>query len=279
VLLDFFAKRKTVPPYEMFSLQHFILVSVFAFIIFEALRLSKNCTKEQVTSITKKCAAILWSLEFIKITFVISTGNLAYPGRYLPLYFCSIPLYCSLFSSFGKGKLKRVGDVFLTVGGIIGGGCYMISPSTTAGVYPMFHLITTQSFILHSIMIYLSLLYIKTGYCKLKLGDWKYYALTVTAMCAIAYGVNSKLGTNLMFVSKNFKGSAVEILFNMNPSNFPINITLIQAIPPFFAVYGVVKALENTGLLHRHTAKEKRDICSSDAESAYCEESNKLLTK
>lgn len=240
----FFAKSGTVEPYKIFSSSHFILIFISAFLIVCALWRNRHANEKMVLYVTRHCAVLLWILEFMKIAFNILAGNGNNPNTYIPLYFCSIPLYCSVMSGWGSGKVKRVGDVFMTVGGMVGGVAYLISPNTTAGQYQAFHFITMQSFVLHSIMIFLSSLYVITGYHKLIQSDWKYYALTIVTMCITALTVNYFLDSNLMFLSKNFPGTPVEVLYNFSPVFFPFWMTFIQAIPPFIVIYALVSLLK-----------------------------------
>ncbi len=237
----FFAKSGEFAAYQLYTSSHFVMVLISTVAIITSLFLSGFSRKLNIIKITRFCACLLWGLEIVKIIFNLAIGNAGQPNAYVPLYFCSIPLYASLMSGWGRKTAKKIGDVFLVVGGMVGGVAYLLSPNTTAGIYPALHFITMQSYLLHSIMIYLSLLYILSGYYKLKLSDWRYYALTVTVMCAVAYVVNIFLGSNLMFVSRNFPGTIIEVVYRLNPNCFPILMTFIQAIPPFFVVYCLLR--------------------------------------
>lgn len=237
----FFAKSGTFEPYRMYTAEHLIMAMICFCVLAVALCFGRRANGQKVLIITRVCSCLLWMLEIIKIVFNIFSGNLEHPNSYIPLYFCSIPLYCSIMSGWGKGRIKRIGDVFLTVGGIVGGMAYILSPNTTAGIYPSFHFITFQSYILHCIMIYLSALYVITDYCKPKMRDIRYYALTVTTVCITAYIVNCFLESNLMFVSRNFPGTVMELIYNFSPTLFPFIMTFVQAVPPYLVVYGLIK--------------------------------------
>lgn len=185
--------------------------------------------------------ALMWGLEIAKILFNLVSGNVKSLNSYIPFYFCSMPLYFGIFSGFGKGTVKRIGDVFLVVGGIVGGVMYILSPTTTAGMYPAFHFITVRSFIHHAIMVYIGLLMIITNYVSLKFCDFKIYAITVVIIFTIAHTLNAFLGTNLMFVTRTSPGTVVDIVYNISPEFFPLLMTLIHATLPFLTVYGGTK--------------------------------------
>lgn len=241
VLERLFAKSGTYPSYEMFSASHFGFLLICSVLIITALRFSHNMNKKSVLKTVRICTVILWAFEISKIIFNFRVGNGDSPNNYIPLYFCSITLYCGILSSCAKGTLKRIGDVFLMIGGIVGGVAYILSPCTTAGMYPAIHFITIQSYVHHSIMIYLGILFITTNYIDLKKKDVIYYASTVVVMSIIAYIVNIFLDTNLMFVSKTYPGTIVEVVYNMSPRLFPLMMTFWQAIPPFVVIYWIVK--------------------------------------
>ena len=245
ILKRFFASGSEINPYRMFTGAHLFILAVCTFFIGVLYRRTRHNDRNYVLRIIRICSGVLWAMEIIKIVFELYAGNGGNPNKYIPLYYCSITLYCSLLSGYARGILKRVGDVFLVVGGIVGGIGYMVSPVTTSGVYPVFHFITVQSFVYHSIMIYLSILLITSGYVKLEYRDLKLYASTIVVMSIVAYNINKYLGTNLMFVSKNYPGTAIEVLYNVNPTFFSLNITLIQAVPPFWVVYSLVKFYKN----------------------------------
>ena len=143
--------------------------------------------------------------------------------------------------SFAKGEIQRIGDVFLATGGIIGGIVFILYPSTSLPAYPMFHMVSLHSFFFHGTMIYLGLLINKTHYIDLKASDIKYFAALVGTICVLAYIVNKIFGSNLMFISQNFPGMPIEIIYNATGPLFTLVMSLGQMTLPFYIVYGIVK--------------------------------------
>ena len=187
-------------------------------------------------SAIKRCTRVMWILELIMISFKISTGGKRNLNNYVPLYYCSLLLYAGLLSSFAKGKLKRIGDVFLATGGIIGGIVFMILPTTSLPAYPMLHIVSLHSFLYHGTMVYLGLLINITHYIELHLSDIKYYATLVGIVCILAYIINKIFDSNLMFISKNFQGTPLEILYNITGPFFTIIMSVAQMTLPFYIV-------------------------------------------
>ena len=228
----------------IFTKGHMVLFTFMVIGILIALYYTNKKSKEEVQQIIKNCTIFLWILEIIKILFNILIGNINNPNSYVPLYYCSLILYAGLFSSFSKGMLKRVGDIFIATGGIVAGIWFTLAPLTSLTVYPVFHYISIQSFILHGTMIYLGLLVNITHYVEYGKKDFKYYFWLIIIIGILAYIVNLILDTNLMFVSKNYPGTPIEFLYNLFGRLYPAFAILSQAILPFFVILGIK---ENAG--------------------------------
>ena len=225
----------------IFTIKHFILIAVTLIAIIIALRYT---VKKDVKKIIKNCTIFVWVLEAIIIAFKISTGGIGHVNNWVPLYYCSLLLYAGGPSSFGKGKLKRVGDVFLATGAIAGGIIFIVFPYTSLPTYPMLHLVSIHSFVYHGIMLYLGLLVNITNYVELEKKDIVYYFSLVSIVCIMAYIVNNIFDSNLMFISQNFPGMPLEILYNWAGKYYTLVTILAQAILPFYTIYGLKKLIE-----------------------------------
>ncbi len=237
----FFAKAGEYEPCGMFTMQHFELIIITILGIVFALKNTLNKTKEEIKEIIKRCTIIMWGLEIIMIIFKLCTGDVRNLNNYVPLYYCSLLLYAGLLSSFGKGTIKRIGDVFLATGGIIGGVVFIILPTTSLPSYPMLHIVSLHSFLFHGTMIYLGLLINITNYIELKATDIKYFSILVGCICVLAYIINKKFGSNLMFISQNFPGMPIEIIYNITGKYYTLVMSLAQMTLPFYIVYGVLQ--------------------------------------
>ena len=242
----FFARPGEYEPCGIFTIKHFILILIT--LVGVVIALKKTINKKDVKKIIKKCTIFVWIFEVIIIAFKIAINGTKNPNQYVPLYYCSILLYAGGLSSFAKEKLKRVGDVFLAVGGIAGGIIFLFYPSTSLPTYPMFHLVSMYSFMYHGIMLYLGLLVHITGYIKLEKTDIKYYASLVGIICCLAYAVNTIFGSNLMFISKDFPGTFISLIYNFTGEFFTIFMILAQMFLPFYTMYGIVKFIKSRRL-------------------------------
>lgn len=227
----------------IFTKGHFVLMAITITGIFLALKQSCKKSKEEVYRRIKRITIVMCVLESLKIIYNIKQNSIYAVNTYLPLYYCSILLYAGLLSSFGKGMLKRVGDVSLATGAVIGGIVFLIYPSTSLPVYPAFHIVSIYSFLFHGVMIYVGIFINKTKYIELKIGDVKYFASLIGIMCIIALGVNHICNSNLMFISNNFPGNPIEILYRITNGGVLYHLIMIitQMTIPFYISYYVIK--------------------------------------
>ena len=259
-----FRSAEEVTPCGMFSIEHFIMLGITAFCIAIALKYTKNMEKENVKKLIQRSTIILWILEIIKIIFNIINYGINEVNKYVPLYFCSLILYAGIFSGFCKGVLKKIGDVFLSTGGIIAGLIFLISPLTSLTTYPAIHFISIHSFILHGTMVYIGLLMLITGYTTIEKGDIKYYSAIILVISGVAYIVNLIFDSNLMFISQNYPGTFIEIIYNITGPIFPIFMVAAQATMPFYVVYGIYRLATK-----KIKANSKEDIKEEEKEEVY----------
>lgn len=244
-----FKNASEVTPCGMFSKEHFVLLAITTFCIVIALKYTKNMKKESVKKLIQNITIILWVLEIIKIIYNIINYGFIAVNKYIPLYFCSLILYAGIFSGFCKGVIKKTGDVFLSTGGIVAGLVFLISPLTSLTAYPATHFISLHSFILHGTMVYIGILMILTKYVTIEKNDIIYYSSLIVAISIIAYIVNLICDSNLMFISQNYPGTFIEIIYNVTGKLFPIVMVAVQAILPFYIVYGIyIKIKDKIGI-------------------------------
>ena len=184
---------------------------------------------------------MLLFMEIFIIIFKLCTGDPRNVNNYVPLYYCSILLYAGTLSSCAKGKIKRMGDVFLATGGIIGGIVFILLPTTSLPAYPALHIVSLHSFLYHGIMVYLGLLVNITHYIEVVASDAVYFATLIGIICILAQIVNKIFDSNLMFISKDFPGTPITIIYKLTGKHFTAFMEIAQMFLPFYAVYGILK--------------------------------------
>lgn len=238
-----FAEMGEYEPCGIFTKGHFALITITIMGIFISLKYSINKTKQDIYNIIKWLTISVLVMEILKIIYNIKHNSIYDVNTYVPLYYCSILLYAGALSSFGKGTLKRIGDVTLGAGVAIGGIVFIIYPSTSLPIYPVFHILSIHSFLFHGIMIYLGILVNKTKYIELKKEDIKYFASLIGMMCIIALIINHFFNGNLMFISNNFPNNPIEILYKITNGGalYILIMIAVQMTIPFYVSYYVVK--------------------------------------
>lgn len=240
-----FADAGYYKPCGIFTKGHLSLAVITIACIFIALKYSNMKSKEEVHKTIKILTITMCILEIIKIAYNIIKNSIHAVNTYMPLYYCSMLLYAGLLSSFGKNKLKRIGDVSLASGAIIGGMVFIIYPSTSLPIYPVFHFLSIHSFLFHGIMIYLGILINKTNYINLKKEDIKYFAALIGTMSIVALIVNKLFNGNLMFISNNFPGTPIEILYKITNGGIIYSFIMIiaQMTMPFYISYYLINKI------------------------------------
>ena len=134
-----------------------------------------------------------------------------------------------------------MGDVFLATGGIIGGIVFILLPTTSLPAYPALHIVSLHSFLYHGIMVYLGLLVNITHYIEVVANDAVYFAILIGIICILAQIVNKIFDSNLMFISKDFPGTPITIIYKLTGKHFTAFMEIAQMFLPFYAVYGILK--------------------------------------
>lgn len=258
----FFAPPDVYKPSGLFGVAHCVLLLITALLIALGLYASRTLTPRGVRRVIRVSTAALWVLEAGKIAFVLGVVGTRNPNEYVPLYYCSITLYAGALSSLCSGFWRRVGDIFLATGGVVGGAVFLLVPLTSLTRYPAFHFIAWHSFFLHGLMVYLGLLILVRGVYRARKEDILYCAGIVSAACFAAALFNALYDrahpdipvANLMFISKDFPGTPISLLYHLCGPLYPTVVWLGQAILPFLIVCGLQGAL----LARRHRRSEEK---------------------
>ena len=243
----FFARAGKYEACGLFSGGHLGLVIISILGICLALKKTINKNKDEVLKIIRVLTVCVWILEVCKICFNLQYFKIYNVKEWIPLYYCSILLYAGFLSSFTKGGLKRAGDVFLATGSIVGGATFIVFPTTSLPTYPAFHFISLHSFFFHSTMIYLCLLVNFTHYIELERRDILYYAALVGTVCLAALIVNIKFNSNLMFISKNFPHTPIELIYNVTGKWFTPLMVIGQMTVPYYAMNLLISLSQRKG--------------------------------
>ena len=159
LLNQFLAPRKVYNPCGMFTYGHIVLLVIAMLILSILLLNSRKITKSQIKNLTKVLSVFITILEAIKIYFNFYYGY-TWINAWFPMSYCSLFIYALWLSGYGKGKYKKMGEVFIAGVAIVAGGTYLLIPSTSLTMYPMWHYLCMYSMLFHTLMVYMGILYL-----------------------------------------------------------------------------------------------------------------------
>ena len=147
-----FAAAGEYEPCGLFTIDHLKLIIITILGIIIALKKTAKKTKEEIKHIIKRCTITTWIFEILIISFKLGTGSIRDVNNYVPLYYCSLLLYAGALASYAKGKLQRIGKIFLAVGGIAGGLIFIIPTIITTIILILLELTRLSNFPRHGLL-------------------------------------------------------------------------------------------------------------------------------
>lgn len=241
---QFFLDGFKQKPVGMFTLTHIITLIIFLILIGITIYLLKNISVKNLEKLTKITAVIFVCLELIKIICTLVKKDYVL-DHYLPLYFCSMFIYALILSGFCKGIFQKMGIAFIASGGIIAGFSFLIFPTTSFMSYPLLHYFSLHSYIYHSMMIILGVLYLLKGKYLFSKKEMIYYLIFCLFFSLIAVGLNIIYDTNFMFYHYA-ANIPVKLLVTLSDS-IPILYTIMMVIGcicgPYFIVMVIYKII------------------------------------
>ena len=182
--------------------------------------------------------------EVAKVLWGIAVHRYTNYANFLPLWFCSLFVPAAVIAGVCKGKMRRLALSFMFYGGIIGGIAYLIFPATSLYKFPLFHFISVHSMLYHSVMIYSGIMIVLKGCFVPSAKDFLPYFAFTTAACVLAYIVNVKFGTNLMFLNRTSNNVILKAVMRLTGRWYPAAVTLGQNIGSFAVSYGIYRVVK-----------------------------------
>lgn len=258
ILNQFWAPRYIYEPTGMLTSRHMILLIISMVILSLLIYFSRKMTGVQVKKMTKCMAIFITVLEGVKIFFNFYRGY-TWINTWLPISFCSIFIYALWLSGYGKGKWKQTGDAFIAGVSIVAGATYLIFPSTSLTIYPIWHYLCMYSMLFHTLMVYMGILYLFKLEISLDKSKFNKFAKLYCFFAVIAIILNTSFGSNLMLLKKPFKIPVpfLHELFASAPWLYTIVVFLVYLYVPYcITVY-----------LYRLITRNKNEKLINDNES------------
>lgn len=231
----FWAPRDAFEPVGMFTQGHMFLLLICLGILGMLIYSSRNITEERIQKITKILAVVMITLEGIKICYSFYWGY-TWLSAWFPIAYCSIFMYALILRGYGKEKWRKIGEAFLAGGCIIGGTAFLLFPSTSLMMYPVFHYQCLYSMFFHTLMIYIGIMYIWRMDIQFDKSGYKAYCKIYLFFSIIAVILNTLYDSNLMLLKKPFKIPVpfVHKLFTDAPWLYTIFVFLVYLVGPYW---------------------------------------------
>lgn len=242
----FFSPRGEGIPCGMFTLPHLLVLLLCIISIIIGVKYTLKIKNENIYKIIKAIAIVVVILEIIKIYYNFHYGY-TYLDAWFPLAFCSLFIYSIIMVGFFKGKIREMGMSFLVGGGILAGIAFLIFPTTSLMMHPIYHYLSIHSMLFHSLMAYLGIVcYLKKMFVFNKKGYLSYIIFCLIFMiCALI--INKIYDCNMMFLKEPFN-LPIPLLQTINrelPFLYKIIIMLLYLVIPYGIMYLVDKIRNN----------------------------------
>lgn len=236
----------------LFSIDHLIFTVLAILTVALLLIFTHKMTNEKIEKMTKILFFAVTILEILKIIWNVTLRSDKSPNNWVPLYFCSLFIYALGMVSFGKGKIKEIGVLWIVYGQIIGALAFILYPSSSLEIQPLIHVLSIHSWIYHVISLYIGLLFIITNYYKTYDGkehnetlrhDFLYYFVSIMAVELLVYIFNLICHTNLMFLNEPGVVPILELVVRVFGYFYPLIIAIVQASGTFLGGFLFVKLI------------------------------------
>ena len=230
-----FAPRDSAlyPPCGMFTVGHFVTLALVLLLVAVGWYFCRRVTTDKLCLMTKYTAITVTALEAIKIAYNLGYGY-THLDAWLPLSFCSLFIYATWLAGFGKGIWEKLGKGFLVGGCPTAGFLFLIFPTTSLQMHPIYHYLCIYSMIYHGAMLWLGGLYLSKQTDVLTFKPLIYYASFFAAFAIPSIVLNSVANCNMMFLREPFN---IPLKFVENIYNFSHPLYTISIFIAYLACY------------------------------------------
>ena len=202
MLKDFLSPEDFVnyPPCGMFTLGHIISFVVCMILMVSLLYISYKKKNLNIKKIIKVTSVVLLVLEILKTVYHVYYSYLKLE-QIIPLSYCSLFIYAMLMSGFGKGKVEKIGNCFISGGCIVAGFAFLIFPTTSLMLHPLFHALSIHSMLYHTTMVFFGILLLLKKVENISFKNFVYYSIFTVSFLVLTIILNVSFDGNLMFIN------------------------------------------------------------------------------
>ncbi len=165
---NFFDYKYNIPGYtgqDYGAFPQYLYLAISVFLLTALLVLLRKSPKERVRKIIGFLGIFL-TVFYIGKTAWESYYDIKLSGAFntyiLPLDTCSLIMPAGIFAGFGKGRIQRMAERWISTGGIIGGFATMLFLNAFK-FYPFLSFGATYSMVWHFLMVFMGLLVLVTS--------------------------------------------------------------------------------------------------------------------
>ena len=221
----------------VFTPTHYIVIVLYYALMAVALVFSRKLNERKTEWTVFGIAVAVTVMEIIKIAIRIHKGENG--DAWIPLYFSSLFLYAIWLSLFKNKIVQSMGRTFLAFGATVAGSLFVLYPSTSLALYPIWHPGSIHSLVYHWLMMYVGIITLMKRY-RPRAWHFVLYFGFVAVLSGAAALINHFLGTNLMFLSNPFGLSFLQKLVAYSPVLYGLVAFIAQGVVLFWAMYGFV---------------------------------------
>ena len=212
------------------SLQHIVAAVICLALVGVFVYINRKMTAEQFHNRIRIYAIVITLLELFKIAWCLA-NHLNHPHQWVPLWFCSLFIYALWLASANNKHIKELGFSYLAMAGIICGFVFIMCPTTSLRIYPIFHFQCLYSLFFHSMMVYCGVMVFATRSIKMDIKYVYRFWIFCSFFILIAVTLNITLKTNLMFFDR--------------PNNIPLPFlfTIYEFSPVVYTIVMIVTHL------------------------------------
>ncbi len=248
--MNIFAPEGQYPAAGMFTPPHLISLAICVVMIIVAVFLTKNMSDSMLKKTTIGIAIFVTVCEIVKIIykFAVCGRKFSELDSWFPLYYCSLFIYVTWMALSRNEKIRNLGIAFLTCGCITGGSVFLVCPSTSLMMVPIWHFLSIHSMLFHSMMVYLGFIYILKGYFTPDKKQLLSYALILVVFMVPALLLNLINGCNMMMLREPFNMPIAFVydIYNAAPAVYTILAILVYYFVPFgisSLIYLIIKKI------------------------------------
>lgn len=232
-----FAPEGIYEPAGMFTPPHFIALAVCLVVLVIAIYFTRNIDLKTLRKITFVMAIVFTVLEIIKIIykFAVCHREFSELDSWFPLYYCSLFIYTTWMSISKNKYLRRYGDAFIAAGCMTGGLAFLVSPSTSLMIVPIWHFLSIHSLLFHTSMVYLGFMYVYRGLFAPDKNHLLSYMVVLALFMIPAELLNVILNCNMMMLREpyNFPIELAIKIYDFSPALWTLISSLTCFIVPF----------------------------------------------